>query len=77
MHQGVEIGLAAIQMVETPGRFTGEFHMAGLVFAHRHPAGFVNQDISGLQQRVAQETVGAEVFVLEFFLLVFVGGHTF
>ena len=51
--------------------------MAGLVFAYRHPAGFVNQNVCGLQQGVAQETKGTEVFVLELFLLVFVGGHTF
>ena len=49
--------------------------MAGLVFAYRHPAGFVNQNVCGLQKWVAQETIGAEVFVLELFLLVFVGGN--
>ena len=51
--------------------------MAGLVFAHWNIVGFVDQDIRRLQQRVAQEAVGAEVFVFEFFLLVFVGGHAF
>ena len=63
-------------MVEATGGFTRQFHVAGLVFSHGDMARFVNQDIGSLQQRVAQKTVGGQVFVFEIFLLVFVGGYT-
>ena len=64
-------------MVEPACGFARQFDVAGLVFADRHVFGLVDQDVGRLQQRVAQEAVGGQVFVLEFFLLVFVGGHAF
>ena len=69
------MALASVQMVEAPRRLAGELHVAGLVFAHGHVIGLVDQDVGRLQQWVAQKTVGAQVFVFELFLLVFVGGH--
>ena len=50
--------------------------MAGLVLAHRHVLGLVDQDVGRLQQRVAQESVGGQILVFELFLLVLVGGYT-
>ena len=77
LHQRIEICFAAIEVVEAARGFTGQFNMAGLVFTHGHMLGFVNQDVRGLQQGVAQETIGGQVLVLEFLHLVFVGWHTF
>ena len=41
----------------------------------RHVSGLVDQDVGGLQQRVAEEAVGREVAVLQLVDLVLVGRH--
>ena len=68
--------LASVEVVKAPGHLSGEFDVGDLIFAHRHLACAVDQDVGRLQQRVAQKAVGGEVFLRETFLLVFVGGHT-
>jgi len=51
--------------------------MGHLIGAHRHLAGPVNQDVGGLQQRVTEKAVGAQVLLAQLFLLVFIGRHPF
>ena len=47
--------------------------MRQLVFAHRHEIRLVEQDVRGLEDRVAQKSVRGHVAVFNFFLLLFVG----
>src|SRR5690606_13647234 len=64
-------------MVKTTGNLTGQFHVSYLVCTYRYITGAVDQDVCALQQRITEETVGFQILVLEFFLLVLVGGHAF
>jgi hypothetical protein len=72
---GFGVLAAAVQVVEAARHFTREFDVRRLVLAHRHVVGLVDQDVGGLQQRVAQEAVGGQVAVLELVDLVLVGRH--
>jgi hypothetical protein len=47
----IEIRLAAIEMVEAARDLARDFHVRGLVLAHRHQARPVQQDVGALQQR--------------------------
>ena len=67
--------VSAIQVVKAAGSFPRQLHMAGLVFTHWHILGAVNQNVGRLQQRVAQKSIGGQIFVLELHLLVFVSGY--
>ena len=71
----LEVRLAAVQMIETPRHFASDLHVRDLVFAHRHEGRAVQQDVRGLQQRVAQEPIGGQVLFLELGLLVLVARH--
>ena len=51
--------------------------MGNLVLAHRHLVGAIDQDIRAHQQRITQESVGREILVRQFFLLILVGRHAF
>ena len=72
---GLELRLAAIEMVEAARDFARDLHVRHLVFAHRHERRPVHQDVRGLQQRIAEEAVGGQVLFLELGLLVLVAGH--
>jgi hypothetical protein len=67
----------AVQVVKTAGNFAHHFDVRHLVFADRHLAGAVDQHVSGLQQRIAEEAVGCEVFAGQLLDLVLVGRHAF
>ncbi len=62
-------------MVEAPADLAGEFDVRHLVLAHRHEVGAVNQDVGGLEQWIAEKTVGRQILFRQFFLLVLVGWH--
>jgi hypothetical protein len=70
-----EVRRAAVEVVEAARHLARQLHVRGLVLAHRHEGGLVDQDVGRLQQRVAQEAVGRQVAVAELFDLVLVGGH--
>ena len=72
-----EAQFAAIEVVEAAGNFARHLDVRHLVFAHRNEAGAVDQDVSGLQQRVAEEAVGGEILLLELLDLVLVRRHAF
>ena len=73
--QLVEVRLAAVEMVEAPRHFARELDVRRLVLAHRHVRGLVDEDVGGLQERVAEEAVGREIAVLQLLHLVLVGRH--
>ena len=79
LHDGerelLEIGFAAVQVIEAARDFARDLDVRRLVFADRHEAGLVDQDVGRLQKRVAEEAVGREVAVLEFFDLILVARH--
>jgi hypothetical protein len=74
---GLEARRTAIEVVEAAGDFARKLDVRHLVLAHRHLVGAVDQDVGRLQQRVAEETVGGQILVFQFFLLVLVGRHPF
>ena len=49
--------------------------MRDLVGADGDEVGLVDQDVGGLEERIAEEAVGVQVLLGELGLLVFVGGH--
>ena len=66
--------LAGVEGVEAAGDFAGELDVGDLVGADGDEVGLVEQDVGGLQQRVAEEAVGGEILFAELLLLVLVGG---
>ncbi len=62
-------------MIEAARHFARDLHVRHLVLAHRHERRPVQQDVRGLQQRVAEEAVGGQVLFLELGLLVLVARH--
>ena len=72
---GCEDELAGVEAVEAAGDLTGELDVRDLVGADGDEVGLVEQDVGGLKERVAEEAVGAQVFVVQLLLLVLVGGH--
>ena len=71
----LEPRFAAVDVVEAARDLAGEFDMRHLVLAHRHLGGAIDQDIRALQQRIAEETVSAQVLFGKLFLLVLVRRH--
>ena len=49
--------------------------MRDLVLSDGHEIGLIDQNVGGLQQWVAEESIGGEVFAGDVLLLLFVGGH--
>ena len=49
--------------------------MRHLVFAHGNKIGLVDQDVGGLQQRIAEKAVGAQIFFRDVLALLFVGRY--
>ncbi len=70
-----EVRLAAVDVIEAPRDFARDLDMRDLVLADRHVRSLVQQDVGGLQQRVAEEAIGREVLVLELLLLILVRRH--
>ena len=67
----------AIEAVESAREFAGELEMRELVFADRHEIGLIEEDVRGLQDRVSEKAIGAEVAFLDLFLLFLVGRIAF
>ena len=67
-------GLGAVEGVEAAGDLAGELDVGDLVLADGDEVGLVEQDVGGLEERVAEEAVGGEVLLAELLLLVLVGG---
>ena len=53
----------AVEVVEAAHDLAGQLDVRRLVLAHRHRVGLVDDDVGGLQQRVAEEAVGREVLL--------------
>ncbi len=62
-----------IEVVEPPRHFPREFQMRQLVFSHRDEIRFVQENIGGLEDGIAEKAVGAEVLFFDLFLFFFVG----
>ncbi len=58
-----------VDIIEAPREFPCQLQMRELILAHRDEIRFIQEDIGGLQDGVAEETVGGEVFL--FYLLLF------
>ena len=67
-------GLRAVEGVEAASDLASEFDVGDLVLADGNEVGLVEEDVGGLEERVAEKPVGVEVFLAELLLLVFVGG---
>ena len=72
-----KIFFASVQVIKAPRYFTHHFYVWHLIFTHWHHTGAVDQHISGLQQRIAEETIRRQIAIGEFFLLIFVSRHAF
>ena len=70
--RGVEV--AGVEGVEAAGDLAGELDVGDLVGADGDEVGLVEEDVGGLEERVAEEAVGGEVLFAELLLLVLVGG---
>src|SRR4051812_27404798 len=62
-------------MVKPAGDLASEFHMCDLVFADGNESCFVDENVSGLKDRISEEPVGAEVLGGEVLLLLFIRGN--
>ena len=71
----LESGLASIDVIETTSHLAHELDMRNLVFTDRNEFRAIDEHIGGLQQRIAEKTVGRQVLVLELFDLVLVSRH--
>ncbi len=65
---------AGIKHVEAARDFASQFDVRNLVFAHRNEVALVDQDVRRLQHRIAEKSVGAQIFLRNVFALLFVGG---
>src|SRR6185312_2919989 len=65
--------------IKPPYDFTGQLHVWHLIFAYRHkqflPWVAIHYDVRSLEQRIAQESVCAEVTVFQIVDLLFVRGN--
>ena len=73
----LEPGFTAVDVIEAARDLAGKFDVRNLVFADRHAIGAVDQDVRSLQQWIAEEAVGREIFLGQLFLLVLVSRHPF
>ncbi len=70
-----ETRLAPIEVVEAARDFARKLDMRHLILTHRHLVGAIDQDVGRLQQRIAEETIGRQILVLQLLLLILVGRH--
>jgi len=68
--------LRAVERVETTGYLTGQLDVGDLIVAYRDEVRLVEEDVGGLEERVAEEAVGVQVLLAELLLLIFVGRNT-
>ena len=71
----LELRLAAVDVIEAARDLARDLDVRHLVLADRHVLRAVQQDVGRLQQRIAEEAVGAEIAVRELRLLILVGRH--
>ena len=57
--------------------FTRQFDVRHLIFSHRYVIRFVHQDVSRLQQRISQKSVGTKIFFFDIVALLLVTRHPF
>ena len=67
-------GLPAVKSVEAAGDLAGELDVSDLILSNGNEVGLIEEDVGGLEERIAEEAVGVEVLLAELLLLVFVGG---
>jgi hypothetical protein len=65
--------LRFVEIVEPAGDFSCQFDMGELILTDRNAVGAVDDNIGGLQDRIAQESIGPKVFLIELLLLFLVG----
>jgi len=68
--------VAGVKRIEAAGDLAGELDVGHLIGADGHEVGLVEQDVGGLQERVAEEAVGGEVLLAQLLLLVLVAGDS-
>src|SRR5271166_3839314 len=66
-----------IKLIEAPCHLASQLDVRDLVFSDRNEIGLVHEYVGGLQQRVAQESVGSEILVLYVFALLFITRNAF
>ena len=71
----LEARLAAIQVIETARDLARELNVGHLIVAYRNAVGAIDQDIGGLQQRIAKKAISRQILVRQLFLLVLVGRY--
>ena len=54
--------LGAVEGVEAAGDLAGELDVGDLVLADGDEVGLVEEDVGGLEERVAEEAVGVQAF---------------
>ena len=71
----LELRLAAVDVVEAARDLARDLDVRHLVLAHRDVLRAVQQDVGGLQQRIAEESVRGQIAVGKLRLLILVGRH--
>src|SRR5690349_19690931 len=71
----LEIRLASVEMIEAARDLARDLDMGCLILTHRHIVRAVNEDVRTLQQRISEEAVSGEIFLLERLLLILVRRH--
>ena len=66
-----------IVLVEPPRHLAGQLYVRLLVLANRNILRLIEKNVGGHQERIAEESVGCQVFAGEVLLLFLVAGHTF
>ncbi len=66
--------LETVEEIEAAHDFAGQLDVRDLVFADGDKVRIIDDDVRGLQDRIAQETVGVQVFVLHVVERFFVRG---
>jgi hypothetical protein len=67
--------LRAVEMVKTAHHLAAKFDVRHLIDPDRHPMGLVHNNVSRLQQRIAEKAVGIDIAVRHFLLLLTIRRH--
>ena len=62
-----------IEVVETSRHFPGQLEVRQLILPYRNEIRFVQEDVGGLEDWIAQKAVGAEILFLDLLLFFLVG----